>query len=140
MLLFTDSVDTFFFHPPSLKIIVTVDGIMLLRSFSVTGGTSGGTEARSKHWDDKKVEGRFCLWFLVDIHLNVVGNYFGCGFNCLLCGSFVNFTAICVGNLFLLFSWFFSAPPYVFLSILIISNECCPSVYYHKTSLKSSKG
>ncbi|KAL6210710.1 hypothetical protein ACLB2K_015942 [Fragaria x ananassa] len=37
--------------------VVTVDGIMLSKSGTMTGGTSGGMEARSKQWDDKKVEG-----------------------------------------------------------------------------------
>jgi structural maintenance of chromosome 1 len=43
----------------SLKLVVTVDGIMLSKSGTMTGGTSGGMEARSKQWDDKKVEGWF---------------------------------------------------------------------------------
>ncbi|XP_050107197.1 structural maintenance of chromosomes protein 1-like [Malus sylvestris] len=37
--------------------VVTVDGILLAKSGTMTGGTSGGMEARSKQWDDKKVEG-----------------------------------------------------------------------------------
>ncbi|KAJ9696934.1 hypothetical protein PVL29_008929 [Vitis rotundifolia] len=37
--------------------VVTVDGILLTKSGTMTGGTSGGMEARSKQWDDKKVEG-----------------------------------------------------------------------------------
>ncbi|CAN6554033.1 unnamed protein product [Malus baccata var. baccata] len=37
--------------------VVTVDGILLSKSGTMTGGTSGGMEARSKQWDDKKVEG-----------------------------------------------------------------------------------
>ncbi|KAL5561912.1 hypothetical protein UlMin_031659, partial [Ulmus minor] len=36
---------------------VTVDGILLTKSGTMTGGTSGGMEARSKQWDDKKIEG-----------------------------------------------------------------------------------
>ncbi|KAJ7977239.1 Structural maintenance of chromosomes protein [Quillaja saponaria] len=37
--------------------VVTVDGILLTKSGTMTGGTSGGMEARSKQWDDKKIEG-----------------------------------------------------------------------------------
>ncbi|KAF5203852.1 Structural maintenance of chromosomes protein [Thalictrum thalictroides] len=37
--------------------VVTVDGILLTKSGMMTGGISGGMEARSKQWDDKKVEG-----------------------------------------------------------------------------------
>ncbi|MCH85889.1 structural maintenance of chromosomes protein 1-like, partial [Trifolium medium] len=36
--------------------VVTVDGILLTKSGTMTGGTSGGMEARSKQWDDKKFE------------------------------------------------------------------------------------
>ncbi|KAK7855539.1 structural maintenance of chromosomes protein 1 [Quercus suber] len=36
--------------------VVTVDGILLTKSGTMTGGTSGGMEARSKQWDDKKIE------------------------------------------------------------------------------------
>lgn len=39
---------------------MTVDGILLTKSGTMTGGTSGGMEARSKQWDDKKIEG-LCL-------------------------------------------------------------------------------
>lgn len=47
-------------------IVVTVDGILLTKSGTMTGGTSGGMEARSKQWDDKKVEGLCgsCLKFV----------------------------------------------------------------------------
>ena len=38
-------------------LVVTVDGILLTKSGTMTGGTSGGMEARSKQWDDKKIEG-----------------------------------------------------------------------------------
>lgn len=34
---------------------------MLSKSGTMTGGTSGGMEARSKQWDDKKVEGEFWI-------------------------------------------------------------------------------
>ncbi|OVA02394.1 RecF/RecN/SMC [Macleaya cordata] len=37
--------------------VVTVDGILLTKSGTMTGGISGGMEARSKQWDDKKIEG-----------------------------------------------------------------------------------
>ncbi|CAN1245025.1 Structural maintenance of chromosomes protein 1 [Linum grandiflorum] len=34
--------------------VVTVDGTLLTKSGTMTGGTSGGMEAKSKQWDDKK--------------------------------------------------------------------------------------
>ncbi|KAH9729367.1 Structural maintenance of chromosomes protein 1 [Citrus sinensis] len=37
--------------------VVTVDGILLTKAGTMTGGTTGGMEARSKQWDDKKIEG-----------------------------------------------------------------------------------
>ncbi|XVE72930.1 hypothetical protein DITRI_Ditri11bG0077200 [Diplodiscus trichospermus] len=37
--------------------VVTIDGILLTKSGTMTGGTSGGMEARSNKWDDKKIEG-----------------------------------------------------------------------------------
>ncbi|GMI98700.1 TITAN8, STRUCTURAL MAINTENANCE OF CHROMOSOMES 1 [Hibiscus trionum] len=37
--------------------VVTVDGTLLSKSGTMTGGTSGGMEARSNKWDDKKIEG-----------------------------------------------------------------------------------
>lgn len=36
---------------------MTTDGILLTKSGTMTGGTSGGMEARSHKWDDKKIEG-----------------------------------------------------------------------------------
>ncbi|KAK8704469.1 hypothetical protein V6N13_048091 [Hibiscus sabdariffa] len=36
--------------------VVSVDGILLSKSGTMTGGTSGGMEARSNKWDDKKIE------------------------------------------------------------------------------------
>ncbi|KAK0583382.1 hypothetical protein LWI29_036339 [Acer saccharum] len=36
--------------------VVTIDGILLTKSGTMTGGTTGGMEARSKHWDDKTME------------------------------------------------------------------------------------
>lgn len=37
--------------------VVTTDGILLTKSGTMTGGTSGGMEARSKKWDDAEIEG-----------------------------------------------------------------------------------
>ncbi|XP_022771267.1 structural maintenance of chromosomes protein 1-like isoform X2 [Durio zibethinus] len=37
--------------------VVTVDGILLTKSGTMTGGTSGGMEVRSNKWDDKRIEG-----------------------------------------------------------------------------------
>lgn len=37
--------------------VVTVDGILLTKAGTMTGGTSGGMEARAHKWDDKKIEG-----------------------------------------------------------------------------------
>lgn len=37
--------------------VVTTDGILLTKSGTMTGGTSGGMEARSHKWDDKEIEG-----------------------------------------------------------------------------------
>ncbi|KAI8523049.1 hypothetical protein RHMOL_Rhmol13G0044200 [Rhododendron molle] len=37
--------------------VVTVDGTLLTKAGTMTGGTSGGMEARSHKWDDKKIEG-----------------------------------------------------------------------------------
>lgn len=37
--------------------VVTVDGILLTKSGTMTGGTTGGIEAKSNQWDDKKIEG-----------------------------------------------------------------------------------
>lgn len=36
--------------------VVTVDGTLLTKSGTMTGGTSGGMEARSHKWDDKKLK------------------------------------------------------------------------------------
>ncbi|CAD6245543.1 unnamed protein product [Miscanthus lutarioriparius] len=36
--------------------VVTVDGILLTKSGTMTGGTSGGMEARSNKWDDSTIE------------------------------------------------------------------------------------
>ncbi|XP_077250735.1 structural maintenance of chromosomes protein 1-like [Tasmannia lanceolata] len=37
--------------------VVTIDGILLTKSGTMTGGISGGMEARSHKWDDKTIEG-----------------------------------------------------------------------------------
>lgn len=37
--------------------VVTVDGILLTKSGTMTGGITGGMEARSQKWDDKTIEG-----------------------------------------------------------------------------------
>lgn len=37
---------------------MTLDGILLTKSGTMTGGTSGGMEARSHKWDDKKIDGQ----------------------------------------------------------------------------------
>uniref|UniRef100_A0A453RVP4 SMC hinge domain-containing protein n=1 Tax=Aegilops tauschii subsp. strangulata TaxID=200361 RepID=A0A453RVP4_AEGTS len=36
--------------------VVTVDGILLTKSGTMTGGVSGGMEARSNKWDDSRIE------------------------------------------------------------------------------------
>ncbi|GAB4841723.1 hypothetical protein Ancab_022445 [Ancistrocladus abbreviatus] len=36
--------------------VVTIDGILLTKSGTMTGGTTGGIEAKSNKWDDKRVE------------------------------------------------------------------------------------
>ncbi|XP_074316645.1 structural maintenance of chromosomes protein 1 [Silene latifolia] len=37
--------------------VVTTDGTLLTKSGTMTGGTTGGMEARSNKWDEKKIEG-----------------------------------------------------------------------------------
>ncbi|KAF6150932.1 hypothetical protein GIB67_026853 [Kingdonia uniflora] len=37
--------------------VVTVDGVLLTKAGTMTGGISGGMEARLKQWDDTKIEG-----------------------------------------------------------------------------------
>lgn len=37
--------------------VVTLDGILLSKSGTMTGGLSGGMEARSQKWDDRAIEG-----------------------------------------------------------------------------------
>ena len=44
--------------------MVTLDGILLSKSGTMTGGISGGMEARSQKWDDRAIEGicRACVY------------------------------------------------------------------------------
>lgn len=51
-LLFDENVSSFIFAS-----VVTVDGILLTKAGTMTGGTTGGIEAKSNQWDDKKIEG-----------------------------------------------------------------------------------
>ena len=39
-----------------MYLVVTVDGILLTKSGTMTGGVSGGMEARSNKWDDSRIE------------------------------------------------------------------------------------
>lgn len=41
--------------------VVTVDGILLTKSGTMTGGISGGMEARSNKWDDSTIGGLYCV-------------------------------------------------------------------------------
>lgn len=43
------------------SIVVTLDGILLGKSGTMTGGVSGGMEARSHKWDDRAVDGELQL-------------------------------------------------------------------------------
>lgn len=47
---------------------MTVDGILLTKAGTMTGGISGGMEARSNKWDDGKIEGLYpscqSLWLV----------------------------------------------------------------------------
>ncbi|GMY06271.1 structural maintenance of chromosomes protein 1, partial [Fagus crenata] len=54
--------------------VVTVDGILLTKSGTMTGGTSGGMEARSKQWDDKKIEGIQKLKEQLELELEELGS------------------------------------------------------------------
>ena len=53
--------------------VVTTNGILLTKSGTMTGGTSGGMEARSHKWDDKRIEGQWefdsehCLFCSVSV-------------------------------------------------------------------------
>lgn len=37
--------------------VVSIDGTLLTKAGTMTGGTTGGMEARSNKWEDKKIEG-----------------------------------------------------------------------------------
>lgn len=39
-----------------LILVVTIDGTLLTKSGTMTGGTTGGMEARSKKWNDAEIE------------------------------------------------------------------------------------
>jgi hypothetical protein len=45
-----------------LNAVVTLDGILLSKSGTMTGGISGGMEARSQKWDDRAIEGIYWLY------------------------------------------------------------------------------
>lgn len=51
-----------------LHLVVTVDGILLTKSGTMTGGISGGMEARSNKWDDSRIECLYCPIFLLHIY------------------------------------------------------------------------
>ncbi|KAB1200942.1 Structural maintenance of chromosomes protein 1 [Morella rubra] len=57
-----------------VKSVVTVDGILLTKSGTMTGGTSGGMEARSNKWDDKKIEGCQKLKEQLELELEELGS------------------------------------------------------------------
>lgn len=44
-------------------LVVTVDGILLTKSGTMTGGVSGGMEARSNKWDDSRIECTYPFFF-----------------------------------------------------------------------------
>lgn len=48
-------------------LVVTIDGILLTKSGTMTGGTSGGMEVRSKKWDDSRIECMFLPICLKDM-------------------------------------------------------------------------
>lgn len=54
--------------------VVTVDGILLTKSGTMTGGTSGGMEARSNKWDDKKIAGIQNLRDKLELELEELGS------------------------------------------------------------------
>jgi hypothetical protein len=55
-----------------LHLVVTVDGILLTKSGTMTGGTSGGMEARSNKWDDSTIECLYCAISLLHIKICVL--------------------------------------------------------------------
>nr|GEV23093.1 structural maintenance of chromosomes protein 1 [Tanacetum cinerariifolium] len=44
-------------HLNCMIVVVTIDGILLTKAGNMTDGISGGMEAMSHKWDDKKIEG-----------------------------------------------------------------------------------
>ncbi|XP_033144182.1 structural maintenance of chromosomes protein 1 [Brassica rapa] len=54
--------------------VVTVDGIILTMAGTMTGGTSGGMEAKSNKWDDKKIEGLMKKKEEYELELEKVGS------------------------------------------------------------------
>ncbi|CAH2064119.1 unnamed protein product [Thlaspi arvense] len=56
------------------KAFVTVDGIVLTKAGTMTGGTSGGMEAKSNKWDDKKIEGLMTKKEEYELELEKVGS------------------------------------------------------------------
>nr|VDC94353.1 unnamed protein product [Brassica oleracea] len=54
--------------------VVTVDGILLTKVGTMTGGTSGGMEAKSNKWDDKKIEGLMKKKEEYELELEKVGS------------------------------------------------------------------
>ncbi|KAL0676836.1 hypothetical protein Bca4012_004817 [Brassica carinata] len=54
--------------------VVTVDGILLTKAGTMTGGTSGGMEAKSNKWDDKKIEGLMKKREEYELELEKVGS------------------------------------------------------------------
>lgn len=50
-----------------LHLVVTVDGILLTKSGTMTGGTTGGMEARSNKWDESTIECLYCAITLFNI-------------------------------------------------------------------------
>lgn len=54
--------------------VVTVDGILLTKAGTMTGGTSGGMEAKSNKWDDKKIEGLMKKKEEYELELEKVGS------------------------------------------------------------------
>lgn len=45
----------------SINAVVTINGILLSKSGTMTGGLSGGMEARSNKWDESTIEGMYSL-------------------------------------------------------------------------------
>ncbi|CAN8279311.1 unnamed protein product [Cochlearia groenlandica] len=54
--------------------VVTADGIVLTKAGTMTGGTSGGMEAKSNKWDDKKIDGLVKRKEELELELEKVGS------------------------------------------------------------------